>query len=279
MRVLVLGADGMLGHRMARVLAETDAVLGSVRSAPPAAWARLCPGVELAVGEEVQALLDRFAPDAVVNCVGLVKQRPGDEALFEEVNARLPHRLAGLCAPARFVHFSTDCVFSGRRGGYRIEDPPDATDAYGRSKLAGEVDLPHALTLRTSLIGWELKNRHGLLEWFAGNRGRTVKGFRRAVFSGLSTETAARLVAAVLHRHPDLRGVWHVAADPVDKFTLLSDLRDALGWTDTRLTPDDEFVCDRSLDGTPFRAATGWTAPSWRETVHGLAAQRPDYEG
>ena len=142
----------------------------------------------------LEALLDRFAPDAVVNCVGVIKQRPEASAAEEtmEVNGRLPHLLADLCAPARLVHFSTDCVFSGARGGYRPEDPPDAEDLYGRSKLAGEVDRPGCLTLRTSIVGWELKGHRGLLEWFASNRGRTVKGFRRGVFSGLSTEEIAR---------------------------------------------------------------------------------------
>lgn len=274
MKVLVLGADGMLGHRMTRVLAEDFEVLGTVRSTPPARWARLCRGVALREGvglEDVPAVVADFTPAAVVNCVGVVKQR--STASFWGVNAEFPWVLAGL--GPRLVHFSTDCVFSGRRGLYRQDETPDPVDEYGRSKLAGEVDRPGCLTLRTSIVGWELKEYRGLLEWFAAQRGGTVKGFRRAVFSGLSTEALARLTARLLRS--DLSGLWQVAAAPLDKFTLLTRLRDELGWA-VEIVPDDDFACDRSLDGTPFQAAAGWRPPSWDEMLRDLAAQRADYE-
>lgn len=275
MRVLVLGADGMLGHRVCRVLSEGDEVLGVTRAEPPPAWRRLCPRAGLAVGPWQEAL-ERFQPEAVVNCIGVVKQRAADDEEMVEVNGRLPHRLAK--TGARLVHFSTDCVFSGSRGGYREEDVPDPVDVYGRSKLEGEVRGPGCLTLRTSLVGWELKSHLGLLDWFAAQRGRTVKGFRRAVFSGLSTEAMAGLVRRVLHEHRDLDGLWHVAAVPIDKNDLLTRVRDALGWSDVQIVPDDAFACDRSLDGSAFEAATGWSPPTWDEMVRGLAEQRPDYE-
>lgn len=274
MKVLVLGADGMLGHRMARVLAEDFEVLGTVRTAPPERWSRLCPGAALRQGVDLAAVpgvVADFRPEAVVNCIGLVKQRPTSD--FKEVNARFPHLLAGL--GPRLVHFSTDCVFSGRRGGYRQDEAPDPVDDYGRSKLAGEVSGPGSLTLRTSIVGWELKEHRGLLEWFAANRGQAVKGFRRAVFSGLSTEAMARLVARLLRT--DLCGLWQVAAEPIDKFTLLTRLRDLLGWP-MEIQPDDDFHCDRSLDASPFRAAAGWAPPSWDEMLRDLATQRADYE-
>ncbi len=123
-------------------------------------------------------------------------------------------------ASARLLHISTDCVFSGERGNYSELDKPDAEDLYGRSKLLGEVSYPHAVTLRTSIIGHELNSRHGLLEWFLSQNGR-VTGYSRAVFSGLPTCELARVVREYVVPNNDLNGIYHVAAEPISKYDLL----------------------------------------------------------
>src|SRR5437868_4176418 len=185
-----------------------------------------------------QGIVDAVAavkPDAVVNAVGLVKQRPGAKEAVPalEVNAAFPHRLAQVCATAgaRMIHLSTDCVFSGRKGGYLETDAPDAEDLYGRSKLLGEVDEPHCLTLRTSMIGLELGRQGGLVEWFLAQRGR-IKGFRRAVFSGLTTAELARAIEHFLVEQPELAGLWHLSSSPIAKHDLLVKLSERLGRTD-----------------------------------------------
>src|SRR5207253_2340396 len=151
-----------------------------------------------------------------------------DPVVCLSINSLFPHRLARLChaAKARLIHVSTDCVFSGRKGNYTEADQPDAEDLYGRSKLLGEVQGPGCLTLRTSIIGRELDTRQGLVEWFLSNQGRKVKGYRRAIFSGLTTDALSELIGRIILNHPDLEGLWHVASAPINKFELISLVRD-----------------------------------------------------
>src|SRR6185369_12309168 len=177
--------------------------------------ARVLQAVDLTDDASIGAALLPARPDAVVNAAGLVKQRPTGQDVVAAitVNALLPHRLAALCAAGgiRLVHLSTDCVFSGRHGKYREDDPADPVDTYGRSKLLGEVAGPGQLTIRKSVVGRELSGRSGLLEWLLASRGGRVRGFTRAVFSGLTTAELATTIARVLEEHPSLEGVWHVA--------------------------------------------------------------------
>lgn len=175
------------------------------------------------------------------------------------------------------MHISTDCVFSGRRGHYAESDTPDPLDLYGRSKLLGEVERPGAITLRTSIIGWEVMGNASLLEWFAAQRGRTIRGFRRAIYSGLATADLAETIATILLDHAGLHGLFQIASEPIDKYTLLTQLRDALAWSDIRIDPDDELVVDRSLSMGRFSTATGWRPPTWPSMIHRLAEEWPTY--
>ena len=152
MRILVLGASGMLGNAMVRVLSEKKEwdVFGTVRSSgvkrffSPQVVGRLLAGVDVENHDALVKLFAQVQPDVVVNCIGLVKQLADaeDPLLAIPVNALLPHRLARLCGlvGARLIHMSTDCVFSGKKGGYRESDASDAEDLYGKSKFLGEVE-------------------------------------------------------------------------------------------------------------------------------------------
>ena len=186
------------------------------------------------------------------------------------INALFPHRLAKLCgaAGARLIHLSTDCVFSGKKGNYAETDAPDAEDLYGRSKLLGETTAPRCLTIRTSIIGRELGTQQGLIEWFLELCWK-ISGFKKAIFSGLTTAELSRLIASVLEKHPELEGLYHVAADPIDKFELLSLTKEALGVT-VDIEPNETFKCDRSLCGEKFRRATAWSAPAWPRMIADL---------
>jgi dTDP-4-dehydrorhamnose reductase len=226
--------------------------------------------------DKLQRVLASFRPDAVVNAVGLVKQRDAarDVVASIEINALFPHRLAQLCrtAGSRLIHFSTDCVFAGNRGQYRETDPCDATDLYGRSKALGEVDEPGCMTLRTSIIGLELANKHGLVEWYLAQQGE-IRGFARAIYTGLNTLRMSLTIEHILLQAPQLHGVWHVASDPISKYDLLVRLTQRLGRRDVLVTRDDEFVCDRSLDGSAFARTASWCAPSWDQMIDDLAEQ------
>lgn len=276
-KLLVLGATGMLGNAVLRLFAQSPGyeVVGSARS--PSAL-RLLPdelsdhvicNVDV---ENVDSLIGLFAkvrPDVVINCIGLVKQlaEADDPLVAIPINALLPHRLARLCgmAGARLVHMSTDCVFSGAKGMYTEADMSDAKDLYGRSKYLGEVDYPHAITLRTSIIGHELSGAHSLVGWFLAQQG-SVKGFRRAIFSGLPTVELARVIRDHVIPHPELHGLFHVSAESINKFDLLTLIATTYRKT-IDIMPDESLAIDRSLDSTRFRQATGYQSQPWPELV------------
>jgi dTDP-4-dehydrorhamnose reductase len=275
MRILVLGANGMLGHTVFRVLCAdpSNEVTGTVRingsPRPGEVGGRLLAGVDADQPDALLRAFDAARPQAVINCIGLVKQLAvaQDPVRAIPINAVLPHRLAALSqtAGARLIHISTDCVFSGTKGNYTEADVPDANDLYGRSKLLGEVDYPHAITLRTSIIGPELGANHGLVAWFLAQDG-PVKGFRRAIFSGLPAVELAAVVRDFVLQRPALRGLYHVASDPISKFELLKLIGAAYGKTN-QIVPDDQLIIDRSLCGKRFEDSTGYAAPAWPELV------------
>ncbi len=278
MKVLVLGVSGMLGNAVFRVFSadaayETWGTLRSgaaLRHISPGSHAYLLTGIDVLDQDALVATMTRVRPDVVINCVGLIKQLADakDPLTALPINAMLPHRLARLCAlsGARLIHVSTDCVFAGRKGLYLESDLSDAEDLYGKSKYIGELhDVPHAITLRTSIIGHELNSNHALVDWFLSQEG-SVKGFTKAIFSGLPTVELARVMKEFVIPHPQLNGLYHVAAEPIDKFRLLSLVAAEYG-KQIEIRADDALAIDRSLDGSRFRNATGYVAPSWPELI------------
>jgi dTDP-4-dehydrorhamnose reductase len=277
MKILVLGASGMLGNAMFRLFAESEGfdVLGTVRGErskrllPESLWSRVISGVDVESIDSLTRVLGDTQPDVVINCIGLVKQlaEADDPLVAIPVNTLLPHRLARLCAlsGARFVHISTDCVFAGTKGMYVESDAADAQDLYGRSKFLGEVDYPNAITLRTSIIGHELDGARSLVGWFLAQRG-SVKGFSKAVFSGLPTVELARVIRDYVLTHPQLHGLYHVSADAINKYDLLQRVANVYGKT-IEIVPNDSLVIDRSLDSTRFRLATGFQPKPWSDLI------------
>jgi dTDP-4-dehydrorhamnose reductase len=276
-KILILGGSGMLGNAVLRFFASQSKyeVVSSIRSAsdlrrfPVELRHMVIAGVEVGNLDEVSRVFALAQPKIVINCVGLIKQLPEshDPLAAISINAVLPHRLARLCelAGARLIHVSTDCVFSGSRGMYRESDNPDASDLYGRSKLLGEVDYPHAVTLRTSLIGHELDSARSLVGWFLAQEG-PVKGFTRAIFSGLPTVEMARVIHDFVMPNSEMRGVYHVSVDPISKHDLLRLIAETYE-RGTEILPDDGPAIDRSLDSTRFREITGYRPPRWSELV------------
>jgi dTDP-4-dehydrorhamnose reductase len=283
MRVLILGAGGMLGHKVWQILRDRVDCRAAVRTRLPLPLfdnEHVIDGFDAADFSGVRRLIGTVRPDVIVNCAGVVKQLAAahDPIASITLNALFPHIVARASADygARMIHISTDCVFAGTKGHYVESDFPDAADLYGRSKLLGEV-VESELTIRTSIIGRELRTSNGLVEWFLANRGGSVRGFTRAVFSGVTTTTLAHTLAAVIEQHPALHGLYHVAGAPITKYDLLVMLNEALG-AGVTITPDDHVVIDRSLDATRFQSATGLVPPAWQEMIAALAAESPQYE-
>ena len=277
MKVLVLGASGMIGSAIFRTFCEktTWDVLGTARSDrsrqffQPSMARKLRTGIHTEDQDGLIRLFGEVQPDVVINCIGLTKHHAeaNDPVLTIPVNALLPHRLAAMSrvAGARLIHISTDCVFSGKKGGYTEEDFADANDLYGRSKLLGEVHYPHAVTLRTSTIGHELDSQYGLLEWFLA-QGKFCKGFNQAIFSGLPNVVFAEVIRDIVIPRPELSGLYHVGAQPIGKYELLRLIADTYQ-KDINIEKDESFAIDRSLNSLRFESATGYKAPDWNTLI------------
>lgn len=277
MKILVLGASGMLGNAMVRVLSEKTEwqVYGTVRSDSSRRFfqagiaERLISGVDVEHNDSLMEAYIRVRPDLVINCVGLVKQLADAENPLHAIpiNSLLPHRLARLCelSGARLIHMSTDCVFAGDKGGYRETDFSDASDVYGKSKFLGEVSYPHTITLRTSIIGHELQSAHGLVGWFLSQQER-CSGYSKAIFSGLPTVVLSQIIRDIVIPRTDLSGVYHVAGQAISKYDLLKEIAKVYG-KEIEIVPSDQLVIDRSLNADRFRIATGYIAPGWPELI------------
>lgn len=286
-RVLVLGGNGMLGHKLCQVLAPDFDVTATIRGPEvlPVRQGlrgayRVLPGIDVTREDGVESALGEVNPTVVVNAVGIVKslERQAGRETTIAVNALFPHRLHRqcLCRGIRLIHISTDCVFSGRNGVYTEDSLSDAEDAYGRSKYLGEVIAEDALTIRTSFIGREPVKAGGLVEWLLANSGGAVNGYINAIFSGFPSLHLARILADIIADHPDLQGLYHVSSEPIDKYRLLVMINDALGLNvDIRQYAD--FHCDRSLDSTQFRSKTGFLPQSWEEMISEFAEDARQY--
>ena len=279
MRILILGGDGMLGHQLFSYLRPRHQIRCTLRQ-DLSVYDRFglfdvensYGGVDVRSLERLVEVLADFRPEAVINCIGIVKQRPTAKESIPslEINSLLPHRLAVLCKGigARLVHLSTDCVFSGEKGNYRESDPSDAVDLYGKTKFLGEIGDENCLTLRTSIIGRELTRKKSLLEWFLAQTG-SVKGFKKAIYTGFTTLEMSRIIETMLVKYPGARGVYQVSRDPINKYELLLLFREKLGHQ-IEILPDESFCCDRSLDSTRFRQEFSYVPPSWASMISEL---------
>ena len=287
MKVMILGGGGMLGHRLWQIYRDSFDAWVTVRS-DFRAYARydlfdsqrLLGGVDVLDFETVVQAVASVRPDVVINCIGIVKQLSAakDPIISLTVNSLFPHRLAKLCqsSGARLIHLSTDCVFSGRKGLYTEDDVSDADDLYGRTKFLGELSGEKCLTIRTSIIGRELRTSNGLVEWFLGLDGAQARGYCESIFSGFTTTALSGIIGIIISEHPDLDGVWHVAANPINKFDLLELINKTYG-LEIEIIPDAEIVCDRSLDGSRFETATGFAPPDWQSMIEEMAKDPTPY--
>lgn len=278
MKILVLGVTGMLGSAVFKKFSGDPRyrVWGTMRNAsgarhfPESVHSQLLCNLDVLDHDALAGTLARVRPDVVVNCVGLIKQLADakDPLLALPLNSLLPHRLQRLCEllGARLIHIGTDCVFSGRKGMYTEGDVSDAEDLYGKSKYLGEVQTAdNAITLRTSIIGHELGSAQALVDWFLSQSG-SVKGYTRAIFSGLPTVELARVIGDFVITAPQLSGLYHVSAAPIDKCSLLRLVASAYGKA-IEIVPDEQLSIDRSLDSARFRQATGYAPPAWPALV------------
>ena len=283
----------MLGHKLCQHLGPSGYdIIGTVRSSPEEyarfgevfAGTRLIGSIDVMDFTALIKFLKTERPFAVINCVGLVKQL--DEAdnrrLAVGLNAYLPQIIEQACGSidARLINFSTDCVFSGRKGQYTEKDVSDAEDIYGRTKYLGETDGVEgaSVTFRTSIIGRELAAQtHGLFEWFLAQTGKKIRGFTGAIYTGFTTREMAEIVGRVVATPEALRGVYHVASAAINKYDLLCLLR-KLGGYEIEIEPYEKFQCDRSLVMDRFAADTGYRSPAWETMLQAMLDDPTPYD-
>ena len=231
---------------------------------------QLLNNIDILDQENLISSIKQVRPEIIINCSGLVKQLEdaNDPLLILPVNAMLPHRLDKICSLTgiRLIQFSTDCVFSGKKGMYRETDKSDADDLYGKSKYIGEVhESTSTTTLRTSVIGHELDSVNGLSDWFLSQTG-AVKGYKKAIFSGIPSFELARIIEKYVVTNSKIRGLYHVSAEPINKLSLLKLVAKEYG-KNIEIIPDEKVSIDRSLDSSLFRKVTGYSPPSWPDLI------------
>lgn len=276
MKILILGAGGMLGHqiwlkcksefgaenvgctlRKNKSYYDKFSIFGS---------GEIFDNTDVANFKTVESILVQFKPDYVVNCIGLTlrKKELQDIEKCYDINSMLPHRLAlwGLSNNCRVIHFSTDCVFDGKKGAYTELDIPTADDAYGKSKFLGEIAYLNSLTMRLSIVGRELDANTELIEWLVSQKGKTVSGYAHAIYSGLTTNHVAKQVVNVILNHPKLCGIFQLASEPISKFELLKKINEIYNLNVT-INQNTDYKSDKSLVCDKYSQATGYTMPKW----------------
>ncbi|MEH0860062.1 dTDP-4-dehydrorhamnose reductase family protein [Halobacteriovorax sp. DPLXC-1] len=270
MKILIIGANGMLGQSLFRHFSKNYEVHGVARSN---SWhPSVKSGIDVQNNESIEAVFSEFKPDLVLNCVGIIKQlkESKDNEISIFTNALWPHRLASICSKfnAKMIHFSTDCVFTGSEGNYTEESNADSRDLYGLSKYLGEVAYDHTLTIRTSIIGHEIKSNVSLVDWFL-SQDNECKGFTKAIYSGFPTNSLARIIDTIIlpkFMKGDVSGLYHVSSNPISKYELLKIIADVYG-KNINIIPYDEFEIDRSLNSKRFQNEFNYTPESWKDLI------------
>lgn len=280
-RILILGVTGMLGHTLFKSMSKNSSfeVFGTTRNTvglnaffSKDEFSRIKSAVDADNFDSVLRAFASIQPNIIINCIGLIKQLPiaSDPLTTITINAQLPHRISMVArtANARMIQLSTDCIFSGAKGDYTEADPSDATDLYGRSKFLGEVEYPHCVTLRTSFLGHELKSKVGLIDWFLSQTA-TIKGFTRAMYTGLPTVEIENIITNYVIPNEQLSGLYHVSSDSISKYDLLNIVKTVYK-KKIEIEAFDDFAIDRSLNSEKFQKATGYKAPAWEMMVKSM---------
>jgi len=288
MRVLIIGGSGMLGHKLVQILGQkfdvwttVRADLESYKKYPIYRYEKTIEDVNVENIISVERAIEKIKPEVVINATGVIKQISSAQSVIKvlSINSIFPNQLVELAGKFQFrlITISTDCVFSGTKGNYSETDIPDAQDLYGKSKQFGEIIGDNCLTLRTSIIGRELKTSHSLVEWFLSNRGGRVKGFKNAIFSGFPTVVLADIISNLIENFSEIQGLYHVSSEPISKFDLLNLIKQIYK-VEIEIEPFEDFKIDRSLDSTKFRDITGFKPMDWQYMIRKMFEDNGLYE-
>lgn len=268
MKIMILGGKGMAGHMITAYFQQNPTYNVFYTSRDPDDK----DGIYLDVtnSTELEKIIESIKPDITVNCIGILNDHASNNTkLAFQVNSLLPHQLAKLTERyhGKLIHISTDCVFSGTKGDYTENDVPDGTSFYAQSKQLGEIISDKHLTIRTSIIGPELKdNGIGLFLWFMKQKGK-INGYEKVLWNGVTTLELAKAVEAMIQNN--VTGLYHLGSEEkVSKYTLLKLIQETFRKNDVEIIPDTKIVLDRSIKRT--RADFQYLIPSYQEMLFEL---------
>ena len=270
MKFLVLGSNGMAGHIISLYLKESGhEVMGFARSSDA-----LVPTIsgDATNTEFLRGVVTSGKFDAVINAIGLLNQfAENNHAAASFLNGYLPHFLADITSDmsTQIIHMSTDCVFSGKTGGYTESSLPDGSSFYDRSKAIGELNDGKNLTLRNSIVGPDIKaSGIGLLNWFMQQSGPSVNGFTGSIWTGQTTlQLAKTMEKAAAEKATGL--INAVPSESITKFELLKLFNNHLRGNELEINPVDGVTADKSLIRTNF--AFNYTIPDYERMVSEMA--------
>ena len=278
MKILILGGDGMIGHKMDQVLSvQNHEIVISIREKQDLTLRSISSKSKVFFNDflkdNIIDFLVKVNPDVIINAIGVTIRRGVNENISDTIylNSLFPHQISrwALAFKKRLIHFSTDCVFSGNEGSYLEDTTPDALDYYGKTKGLGEINSKSSLTIRSSMIGPELFNKTELFEWIINNKEKEINGFSRVMYSGVTTVYMAKLVADLIDNHKNLSGIYNVASKPISKFELLHLINDNfdLGLI---INDDKTVISNKTLNASKIEKEIGLQPPSWDELIFEL---------
>ena len=278
MKILILGGDGMIGHKMDQVLSvQNHEIVISIREKKDLTLKSISSKSKVFFNDflkdNILDFLVKVNPDVIINAIGVTIRRGVNENISDAIylNSLFPHQISSwaLAFKKRLIHFSTDCVFSGSEGSYLEDATPDALDYYGKTKGLGEVNSKSSLTIRSSMIGPELFNKTELFEWIINNKEKEINGFSTVMYSGVTTVYMARLLADLIDNHKNLCGIYNIASKPISKFELLHLINDNfdLGLI---INDDKTVISNKTLNASKIEKEIGLLTPSWDELIFEL---------
>jgi len=273
MKVLVLGIDGMIGHKIAQSIQNNYELIGTSRKDIKNQDIGLNQGKIVKydfLKHNLESLLKNVSPSVIINCVGITPRRGINESIknFELLNSKLPHFIDNWTKlnKSKLIHFSTDCVYSGDKGNYYEDSDTDAKDTYGITKAKGEINNNHSLTLRSSMIGRELFNFTELFEWLYSMREKSVEGYSQVIYSGITTVRMGKIINKILKNNLTLSGIFNISSTPISKHELLQKLSNAFD-LNVDINENKNIKSNKVLISKKFAEITGINPPNWDELI------------
>jgi len=272
-KILILGVDGMIGHKIAQVLAFNNEVTGTSRKQISSTDLGITNATIIYKDFIIDKSLDfisEIMPDVIINCVGITTRRINESNIddLSFINSTLPKLINdwSIGNSIKMIHMSTDCVFSGKSGNYLDDDIPDATDSYGLSKANGEINNNKTLTLRSSMVGREIYNHTELFEWLISNKNGKIEGYANVIYSGITTVRMAKIIDFILNKNLNLSGIYNIGSIPISKYDLLIMLINSFDLK-IDISKKTQIKSNKVLISKKFTEITGLKTPNWDDLI------------